>query len=62
MSVLAETGLLADAYATLLMALGEEKGKTFAEQHKLSAFFIWRTDTGFETYATPTFQQVLLKL
>lgn len=59
-SVLAETGALADAYATLLMAMGEEDGKKFADQHGLSAYFIWRTDTGFATYATPAFTKSLL--
>lgn len=61
-SVLAETGLLADAYATLLMVLGDEQGKKFAEAHKLAAYFIWRTDKGFDSYATPQFQPALIKL
>ena len=59
-SVYATEGLLADAYATLLMAMGEQKGRVFAEQHQLAAFFIWRTDKGFETYATPAFSKVLM--
>jgi thiamine biosynthesis lipoprotein len=54
-SVLADQATLADGYATLLMAMGEEKGKAFADQHGLAAFFIWRTDNGFATYATPSF-------
>lgn len=61
-SVLAETGLLADAYATLLMVLGDEQGRKFAEEHKLAAYFIWRTETGFDSYATPTFQPALIQL
>lgn len=61
-SVLAKTGLEADGYATLLMVLGEEKGKVFAEQHKLAAYFIWRTDKGFEHYTTPQFQPALINL
>lgn len=60
-SVLADTGALADAYATLLMAMGEEGGRAFADQHSLSAYFIWRTDKGFATYATPVFAKSLLK-
>lgn len=59
-SVLAETGTLADAYATLLMAMGEVDGKRFADQHGLSAYFIWRTDTGFATYATLAFAKSLM--
>lgn len=61
-SVLAKNTMLADAYATLLMALGEEKGKAFATKHQLAAYFIWRTDEGFETYMTPEFEPVLLEL
>ena len=58
-SVIAEQATLADAYATLLMALGEEKGKTFADQQGLKAYFIWRTDHGFATYATSSFPSAL---
>lgn len=54
-SVLADTAALADGYATVLMALGETKGKPFAEQHGVSAYFIWRKQDAFETYATPGF-------
>lgn len=60
-SVVAENATLADAYSTMLMAMGELKGKAFADQHQLKAFFIWRTDQGFETYATAGFQPLLLK-
>lgn len=54
-SVVADSAMLADAYATLLMALGEEKGKAFAEKYALAAYFIWRTDDGFMTYQTKRF-------
>lgn len=57
-SVLAENGTLADAYATLLMSLGEVKGKVFAEQHGLAAYFIWREGDGLQTYATEAFARV----
>lgn len=60
-SVVAENATLADAYSTMLMAMGEVKGKAFADTHQLKAFFIWRTDKGFETYATAGFQPLLLK-
>ncbi|MBU0654696.1 MAG: FAD:protein FMN transferase [Gammaproteobacteria bacterium] len=56
-SVVAESGMLADAYATLLMSLGEEKGKLFAEQRGLAAYFIWRTDSGFGVYSTKGFSK-----
>jgi thiamine biosynthesis lipoprotein len=60
-TVVAETGTLADGYATLLMALGEEKGKVFADEHQLAAYFIWRENDKFATYATDSFQNYLLK-
>lgn len=60
-SVLAANGVLADGYATLLMAMGEEKGKAFALQHGLAAYFIWRGEVGFGTYATPEFSEYFLR-
>ncbi|WML89635.1 FAD:protein FMN transferase [Thiothrix lacustris] len=57
-SVVSEEATLADAYATLFMALGEEKGKAFAEAHAINAYFIWRTDDGFETANTVGFQRL----
>lgn len=60
-SVIAENTTLADAYSTMLMAMGEVKGKEFSEQHQLKAYFIWRTDQGFVTYATAGFQPFLVK-
>lgn len=59
-SVLAANATLADAYATALMASGEEKGKAFAEQHGISAYFIWRTDQGFATDETTGFKQAII--
>ncbi|MEZ5476255.1 MAG: FAD:protein FMN transferase [Thiolinea sp.] len=60
-SVMAANTMLADAYATMLMAMGEDRGKTFALEHGLEAYFIWRTDDGFADYATPGFQAALLE-
>ncbi len=59
-SVLAENTMLADAYATMLMAMGEVKGKAFALDKGIEAYFIWRTDEGFETFATEGFAAVLI--
>jgi thiamine biosynthesis lipoprotein len=58
-SVLANNAVTADAYDTALMAMGND-AQAFAEQHQLAAYFIWRTEQGFRTYATPTFKQALL--
>jgi thiamine biosynthesis lipoprotein len=60
-SVLAQEATLADAYATLLMALGEEKGRAFANAQGISAYFIWRTDQGFETSDTEGFRSALVE-
>ncbi|MEZ5479895.1 MAG: FAD:protein FMN transferase [Thiolinea sp.] len=60
-SVVADNTTLADAYATMLMAMGEKKALDFAEQQGLSAYFIWRTDQGFATQATPAFQPLLIE-
>jgi thiamine biosynthesis lipoprotein len=59
-SVMSPEATLADAYATLLMALGEQKGKAFADAHAINAYFIWRTDEGFETSDTAGFHRLLM--
>lgn len=57
-SVLAPRAAVADAYATLLMAMGEERGIELAERENIAAYFIWRTEQGFATHATATFQDI----
>ncbi len=59
-SVLAANTMLADAYATMLMAMGEIKGRAFALEQGIEAYFIWRTDEGFDTFATEGFKAVLI--
>ena len=51
-TVVAQTALLADAYATALTVLGTEAGSTFAEEQGLAALFVTRADDGFETSET----------
>lgn len=60
-SVMAGNTMVADAYATMLMAMGEVKGKAFALEKGLDAYFIWRTDEGFDTFATDGFKQALIQ-
>lgn len=60
-SVLAENTMLADGYATLLMALGLERARQFAQQHQLAAYFIWRTEQGFATEASAAFKPYLMQ-
>lgn len=54
-TVLAETSMMADALATALLLVGEEKGLEIAEANDIAAFFIWRGETGFETATTGAF-------
>lgn len=46
-TVLAESAMLADAYATALLVLGTERGIDFAERHGLAALFVERGGDGF---------------
>ncbi|SDX02749.1 thiamine biosynthesis lipoprotein [Ruegeria halocynthiae] len=52
-TVLAESAMMADAWATAMLALGQDKGLELAEEHKLAVFFISRDVTsGEEAYIT----------
>ncbi|MCK5894578.1 MAG: FAD:protein FMN transferase [Endozoicomonadaceae bacterium] len=51
----------ADAYATMLMILGEEKGLMLAEKKGLAAYFIYHTDQGFQSVASSAFNPYLVK-
>ena len=41
-TVIHESAMLADAFATALMVMGEDRGKRFAEEHDLSVYMIIR--------------------
>lgn len=47
-TVLAENAMMADAWATAMLALGQDKGLALAEEHKLAVYFISRDVTGGE--------------
>ncbi|WP_207062727.1 FAD:protein FMN transferase [Motiliproteus sp. SC1-56] len=51
----------ADALATALMVLGDERGRALAERMELAAFFIIKGDEGFVEYATPQFDPYLIQ-
>ncbi|MDP1557538.1 MAG: FAD:protein FMN transferase [Nitrosomonas sp.] len=55
-SVLADTCMLADAWATALLVLGLEQGMIMAEQLELSALFIVNQDGIFVEHASSHFQ------
>lgn len=57
-SVLSNKASTADALATALLAMGDEKGLVFAEMHDIAAYFIIRGDTegSFEIRSTGKFK------
>lgn len=59
-SVLHESVAMADAWATALTVLGAETGLKLAEEYSLAVYFIVRTDSGFEQYASSQFEQLRL--
>lgn len=54
-SVLADTCIEADAWATALNVLGSEEGVAVAEEQGIDALFIVRKDSGFDTLRTGSF-------
>ena len=56
-TVLSDTTMKADAWATALMVLGAEEGYKLAEQQKMAVFFIIKTEQGFAERATPLFSE-----
>ena len=56
-TVLSDTTMKADAWATALMVLGSEEGYKIAEQQELAVLFIIKTDQGFVERATPLFSE-----
>ena len=54
-SVLSPACMLADAMATALMVLGEERGIAFAEAHKISALFLQQSSKGMTANGTGAF-------
>lgn len=57
-TVLTDTSMYADAWATALMVLGSEAGYQKAEQQKIAALFIIKTEQGFAEQATPLFLEL----
>jgi thiamine biosynthesis lipoprotein len=58
-TVIDDTAMRADALATALNVLGPEAGYTLSEELELAVYFILRTDGGFETRSTPSFDALL---
>lgn len=58
-TVIHPSSMTADGLSTLLMVLGAEKGLAFAEQHQLAAYFISKSEHGFNEQFTVKFKQYL---
>ena len=61
-SVIAATAMRADALATALNVMGPERGRAFAEAFEIEAYFIFRTDSGYDSFATGRFQAMQERL
>jgi thiamine biosynthesis lipoprotein len=59
-SVLHESAALADAWATALTVLGAERGLKLAEIYDLAAYFIVRTDRGYQQLSSHQFEKLRL--
>lgn len=55
--MLDQTCARADALATALMVLGEEKGRQFCEINQVAAYFLIHEKTSTTVYASPAFQK-----
>jgi FAD:protein FMN transferase len=56
-TVLSETSMEADGLATAFMVMGPEEGYRFAEQNHIPAFFIIKSDQGFDERMSTAFIQ-----
>ena len=56
-TVIADSAMQADGWATALMVLGLEQGRMIAEQHSLPVLFISRSGNSFTDYATTDFKR-----
>lgn len=59
-SVLHKSVAMADAWATALTVLGAEQGLALAEKYNLAAYFIVRTDMGYQQVSSSQFEQLRL--
>lgn len=57
-TVIDPSTLAADALGTLLLVLGPDAGKAYAELHQIAALFVSRVDDGFVTETSSAFDQL----
>ncbi len=58
-TVLHDSAMLADAWATAITVLGPDKGMALATRHDLAARLVLRTDDGVQEYMTPALAAML---
>lgn len=56
-TILSDTSMEADALATSIMVLGPDEGFQFAEKNHIAAFFIIKSDKGFDELMSSAFAQ-----
>jgi thiamine biosynthesis lipoprotein len=56
-TVIHPSALMADGLSTLLLILGPERARDYAQKHDIAAFFVLRADTGFVTRSSQAFEQ-----
>ncbi len=59
-TVVANTTMQADAWATALLVLGPDEGLALAEKHRVASYFIVRESQGFQTFASTEFAKIAL--
>jgi thiamine biosynthesis lipoprotein len=60
-TVLHESTMLADAWATALLVVGEHDARSLIKQQGLSAQLTERIDGRFAVYRTPSFESLVLR-
>lgn len=59
-TVVAETALVADGLATVLIVMGADKGRALAEANQIAALFIIKQDGEFIEYESTQFKQQVI--
>ncbi|WP_172604502.1 FAD:protein FMN transferase [Pseudomonas fluorescens] len=57
-TVIHPSALMADGLSTLLLILGPERARDYAQKHEIAAFFVLRADTGFVSRTSQAFEQL----
>ncbi|NWK96009.1 thiamine biosynthesis protein ApbE [Sphingobium lactosutens] len=58
-TVLHDSAMLADAWATAITVMGPDRGMALATRHNLAARLVMRTETGAQEYMTPRLAAML---